>query len=204
MSAKTALATTTTDAVPSTRDRIVEAALTLFSERGTSAVSVREVADAAGVTVPGLYYHFDSKADLIREVYRAHGVDTGWGADTDYEPPKAGPVVERIVEQARREFDRLTENQEFLRHMQREDVLGDEDARAVGLSLAAAWRERWCEVIRGSDDVAPDAEVDVAADVIATFLWGLFVQYLSRRDEVIAQRIEPFARFIGPALTRSR
>ena len=48
-----------------TRERIVEAALRLFSERGTTAVSMRELADAAGVTVPGLYYHFASKADLI-------------------------------------------------------------------------------------------------------------------------------------------
>ena len=61
-----------TTAVP-TRDRIVEAALRLFSERGTTAVSMRELADAAGVTVPGLYYHFASKAELIREVYRAQG-----------------------------------------------------------------------------------------------------------------------------------
>src|SRR5213079_959125 len=59
-----------------TRERIVEAALRLFSERGTSAVSVRELADAADVTVPGLYYHFESKAAVVREVYRARfGVD---------------------------------------------------------------------------------------------------------------------------------
>ena len=57
-----------------TRDRIVEGALRLFAERGTTAVSMRELADAAGVTVPGLYYHFASKADLIREVYRARGL----------------------------------------------------------------------------------------------------------------------------------
>ena len=51
----------------------MEAALRLFAERGTTAVSMRELADAAGVTVPGLYYHFDSKAELISEVYRAQG-----------------------------------------------------------------------------------------------------------------------------------
>src|SRR6476620_9790991 len=92
-----------TTAVP-TRDRIVEAALRLYSERGTAAVSMRELAEAAGVTVPGLYYHFASKADLIREVYRARGFGAGWNPDADFVPPTAGPVTSIIVEQARREF----------------------------------------------------------------------------------------------------
>jgi len=189
-------------AVPGTRDRIVDAALRLFSERGTSGVSVREVADAAGVTVPGLYYHFAAKADLIREVYRANGVQSGWDPDNDFVLPKARAVADRIVEQARHEFARMQGNEEFLRHMQREDTLGDADARAVGVSLSDAWRVRWSEVLRASEDLAPDADVDVAADVIATFLWGLFVMYLSRRDESVVLRIEPFARLIGAALTR--
>jgi len=181
----------------------VEAALRLFSERGTSGVSVRAVADAAGVTVPGLYYHFASKADLIREVYRAHGVTTdGWDPDSGFVPPAAHTVADRIVEQARHEFARMQSNEEFLRHMQREDTLGDDDARAVGDSLSDAWRARWSEVLRGSDDLAPDADVDGAADAIATFLWGLFVMYLSRRDEAVVDRIEPFARLIGAALSR--
>lgn len=189
-------------APPSTRDRIVEVALRLFSERGTSGVSVREVADAAGVTVPGLYYHFASKADLIREVYRANGVTEGWDATADFVPPTARTVADRIVEQARLEFARMQSHEEFLRHMQREDTLGDDDAREVGRQLSDAWRARWSEVLRGSDDLAPDADVDAAADVIATFLWGLFVQYMSQRDRTKVDRIEPFAHLMGAALTR--
>ena len=193
MSARTAVAS-------STHDRIVEAALRLFSERGTAAVSVRELADAAGVTVPGLYYHFDSKADLIREVYRVKGL--GRSAD-EFDPPRATGLEERVVERARVEFFNLTDNAEFLRHMQRESVLGDEDAREVGSTLAAEWRARWRQVLAGSSDVRSDADLDGAADVIATFLWGLFVEYLNRLDESVIERVEPFARLVTPALTRS-
>lgn len=193
----------TDTASPSTRDRIVEAALQRFSERGTAAVSVREVADAAGVTVPGLYYHFASKADLIRAVYHAHGVTEGWDPAADFVPPTSRTVAERIVEQARREFARMQANEEFLRHMQREDTLGDDDARAAGAQLSDAWRARWSDVLRDADDLAPDADVGAAADVIATFLWGLFVQYLSRRDATTVDRIEPFARLMAIALTRT-
>ena len=84
-----------TTAVP-TRDRIVDAALRLFAERGTTAVSMRELADAADVTVPGLYYHFASKADLIREVYRA-GFRPGARRDRAARSGAAGDADRRRV-----------------------------------------------------------------------------------------------------------
>jgi AcrR family transcriptional regulator len=48
-----------------TRDRIVNAAAKLFYGQGIRAVSVDAVAEKAGVTKRTLYYHFDSKDDLI-------------------------------------------------------------------------------------------------------------------------------------------
>ncbi|WVT75394.1 helix-turn-helix domain-containing protein [Sinorhizobium chiapasense] len=49
----------------STRDVIVAAAAKLFYAEGIRAVSVDAVAEAAGVTKRTLYYHFESKDDLI-------------------------------------------------------------------------------------------------------------------------------------------
>jgi AcrR family transcriptional regulator len=48
-----------------TRDRIVSAAAKLFYGEGIRAVSVDAVAAKAGVTKRTLYYHFDSKDELI-------------------------------------------------------------------------------------------------------------------------------------------
>lgn len=185
--------------LPATRDRIVETAMRLFSEKGTSAVSMRELADAAGVTVPGVYYHFASKADLIQAVYHAA---RGAGADGANEPPavQSRTVEARIIEQAAREFARLLDDAEFLRLMQREAVLGDADALAVGGALADDWRSRWQAVLAGADDLAGDADLVAAADVIATFLWGLFVEYLNHHDPTVAGRIEAFAGLVAPAL----
>ncbi|MEX1008420.1 MAG: helix-turn-helix domain-containing protein [Acidimicrobiia bacterium] len=185
-----------TTTVP-TRDRIVEAALRLFAERGTTAVSMRELADAAGVTVPGLYYHFASKAELIREVYRAQGFGKEPG---EIELPAPAPVEAIIVAEARREFTRFIGQREFLSLMQGEAVLGDEDALEVGLTLAALWRARWVAVLGCATDAAPDADLDAAADCIATFLWGLFVEYLRRDTKTEDHRIEQFARLVAPAL----
>ena len=49
-----------------TRDRILAAALDLFSERSFEGATTRDIADAAGVTQPLLNYHFRSKDELWR------------------------------------------------------------------------------------------------------------------------------------------
>lgn len=48
------------------QQRIVSAALRLFAERGYAAVSVHEVAAAAGLTKGAIYYSFKDKRDLFR------------------------------------------------------------------------------------------------------------------------------------------
>lgn len=64
-----ALSATRTRARPSsdaTRDRILAAALEVFSEHGFEGASTRDIAGRAGVTQPLLNYHFNSKDELWR------------------------------------------------------------------------------------------------------------------------------------------
>ena len=49
----------------STRDHLVEAAITIIQEEGESAIRVERVAEAAGFTKPVLYHHFADRDDLI-------------------------------------------------------------------------------------------------------------------------------------------
>ena len=182
-------------ATAATRDRIVERALSLFSERGTTAVSMRELAHAAGVTVPGLYYHFASKAELVRAVYRERIEREPWSV------PDPAPIHRLIVEQASREFARFVDDYDFLRLMQRESVLGDPDARAVGTALDAEWRERWHQALLLGTDLTLDADVEAATDVLTTFLWGLFVEHLRQPERPVDERIRDLARVLVPALT---
>ncbi len=53
-----------------TRQRLVDAALELFTEHGLNAVSVRRIAEVAGVNQAMVNYHFGSKDGLIEEVVR--------------------------------------------------------------------------------------------------------------------------------------
>lgn len=52
------------------RDAIIEAALTLFVERGFYGTAVPEIADKAGVGAGTIYRYFDSKEALVNAIYR--------------------------------------------------------------------------------------------------------------------------------------
>jgi len=51
-----------------TRSALVDAARSLFGERGFAAVSTEEIVQAAGVTRGALYHHFKDKQDLFTAV----------------------------------------------------------------------------------------------------------------------------------------
>ncbi|MEV8632010.1 TetR/AcrR family transcriptional regulator [Streptosporangium sp. NPDC051023] len=51
------------------RQRLLSEATRLFAEQGFEATSVQEVVSAAGVTKGAMYHYFDSKDDLLHEIY---------------------------------------------------------------------------------------------------------------------------------------
>jgi AcrR family transcriptional regulator len=51
-----------------TRERVEQAALGLFGSHGYVATSLREIAQAVGISVPAIYHHFTSKDDLLRRI----------------------------------------------------------------------------------------------------------------------------------------
>jgi AcrR family transcriptional regulator len=71
-----------------TRRRIVEAAASLFMERGYSATSLSDLIEAAGLTKGGFYFHFGSKSEVAVEVVRSRAEELQAGvlaAASEYE-----------------------------------------------------------------------------------------------------------------------
>lgn len=60
------------EAAAKTRERLLDEALTLFSQRGYPATGIRDILQAAGVTQPTLYHHFDDKASLFQALIERH------------------------------------------------------------------------------------------------------------------------------------
>ena len=57
------------DAKSDTRQRILDVALDLFTEQGYDGTSLREIAEQLGVTKAALYYHFESKEDILMALH---------------------------------------------------------------------------------------------------------------------------------------
>lgn len=52
-----------------TRDRILQKALSLYNEKGTSAVTTNHIAEAMGISPGNLYYHFRNREEIIRHIF---------------------------------------------------------------------------------------------------------------------------------------
>lgn len=55
---------------PVAREKLLKVALTLFSKKGYTAVSIREIADKANVNAANISYHFGGKFGLYRELFQ--------------------------------------------------------------------------------------------------------------------------------------
>lgn len=57
-----------------TKERIIEEALTLFAEKGYQGTSVKNIADAVGIKDSSLYKHFKSKKEIFDTIVREMSV----------------------------------------------------------------------------------------------------------------------------------
>lgn len=75
----------------STKERILDSAVNLFSEKGFSATSIREIAYSAGIKESSLYNHFAGKQQILDEIFD--------NLERHYEQtvPQLGAVVDIIA-----------------------------------------------------------------------------------------------------------
>jgi AcrR family transcriptional regulator len=56
----------------STKEKIMNAAIRLFSEKGYDLVSMRDIAQEVGIKASSIYNHFPSKRDILKSMYEFH------------------------------------------------------------------------------------------------------------------------------------
>ena len=87
--------------------------------------------------------------------------------------------------------------------MHREAVLGDPDALEVGRRARGGVARTVAGGPRGRRATCvPTPTSPPPPTCIVTFLWGLFVEYLTRHDPTVGGRIDAFAALLAPALRR--
>ncbi len=97
------------------REELMRAALKLFTQRGYTATTVRELVKEAGVTKPALYYYFKSKEGLFLELMRTH-----FGrleAVVDVYRKGEGSVRKRLTAMLDEGFNYVRQDRDFIRLM---------------------------------------------------------------------------------------
>ena len=97
------------------RVRILEAALSLFSEKGYEATSTREICELAGITKPTLYYFYKSKEGVYRALIEDG--DRQFRAVLEQGLSSAGTLRDKYRKVAEALFDESTRQEQLARFL---------------------------------------------------------------------------------------
>lgn len=131
---------------PQTRKQILDASLRLFSERGFARTTVRDIAHEAGITDAAIYYHFQSKREVLEALVEERGFVAGL---QELERVSADlPLRETLLWMARGAINIMDENRDFLRLIIMEGLGGDEAALEQYRRLTDMWENALTAVLK--------------------------------------------------------
>jgi AcrR family transcriptional regulator len=125
---------------PPAADRIRAAALECFAAEGNSATSLREVAEAAGVSIGLVQHHFGTKAGLVAAV-DDHVIRVV--ADAVASTPLPPPPADSLAELGHRVTAIMTANPEIVDYLARAFVDRDEIGTVIFDGLVTISSAQW-------------------------------------------------------------
>jgi AcrR family transcriptional regulator len=159
------------------RRQILDRAIEVFAERGAAGTSLRSIAEAIGVSHAALSHYFDSREQLLVEVYRA----SESRADRQHPPPDDLSAVEIMTASARdnRRVPGLVQLYSTLVASALED--GHPAARAFATERFARIRAELTDRIRRQQEEGrwrADADAAALASLVIAASDGLQTQWL--------------------------
>jgi len=173
-----------------TRSRLLAEAHRLFIDQGYSAVSLNDIAVAAGLTKGAIYGHFRSKGQLLIEVIRTELAERDDKADDHDVAAQAADMVPVFVAEGARELRLLQiDAAAAARH--------DDDV-ASGLAELTSARLRWiADLTAGSLAGGNAVDTETFAYVVTALAQGVGAL---EAGGTTAPDTERFAAMVGPML----
>ncbi|HEX4113451.1 MAG TPA: TetR/AcrR family transcriptional regulator [Stellaceae bacterium] len=148
-------------------EEVLEAAASVFAERGFHGASTQDIADRLGMRQASLYYYFASKEAALEQVCQ-RGIEHIIG-DTEIIAAGTGTATERLARIMRRHVEPLSDNCASLRaYLHEVRFLPKEARRRIG-KLARRYErvvESLLEQGIASGELRGDFDVHVTADTI--------------------------------------
>lgn len=172
-----------------TEQRVKQAALLLFAEKGFVGTGIRDIASKAGVTTASLYHYMGTKEDLLIQIIRegmqvliADGVEGLRGADD-------GPA-EQLAALVRAHVRYHARNPQLAQVIDTQFSALSGQRREEALSLRDQYDKMWADVLqRGTDS----GEFHISDEALARFallaMCNGVVSWYSPRGRLSAEEI---------------
>lgn len=173
-----------------TRNEIIAKSLFLFNSRGYQAVSIDDIATAAGITKPTFYYHFPSKAEVFMEsilwlISQVRESIEHIANQTDLS------VYERLQRMIQGRRERLTREPVIIINESRMEEakmhLTGEQNRRIHKEVQSFHQPLSRMMVEGiaSGELCPDADADILAVLLRQMLQPTTYHSLSEKDPVL-------------------
>jgi AcrR family transcriptional regulator len=171
------------------RGKLLRAATRRFAERGYSATSMDDVCRDAGVVKSAVYWHFESKEDLLAAVLEETAA--GWIqglVETVFQTGDARERLRRAIGGMRELIQHRPALLRILHTMTLERTRGDRATRAVLVRVSDRARGALIDGLSEAIGERPPGLESVAALVLAA-LDGIFMQHQLRQDDAELDRM---------------
>lgn len=181
------------------REYVLDAALLVFARYGYRKASMDDVARAAAISRPGLYFYFSSKRDLFRAAV-THALDSDVAAAERALAGTGRPFRDRLVEA----FDHWTGR--YIGPMARDVAVLIETSPDLLGPLPAEYSDRFATLVTAALTAeAPAGREDVAGDVARTLLsTAQGIKHQTDSREEFLERTTTAVALLLPALERAR
>jgi AcrR family transcriptional regulator len=159
---------------PATRDRLIEAAMKVFSRDGLHRATTRVIAVEAGVNEVTLFRHFQSKDGLLAEVMR-QVVENASHEHMGDETQWTSHLRENLQRFARGLYEKMSRDEAFIRTMVGEANRHPDHARKIIRDAVRPMRGRFIQNLESSRNaglIRPGLDLGVAADCFTGMLLG--------------------------------
>ena len=176
---------------PLTRKQILDASLRLFSEKGFARTSVRDIAQAAGITDAAIYYHFASKRDLFEALIEERGF-TAALENLERAEITVGPR-EAIQGIAMGALEFIYANRDLMKVLMVEAMAQDPVAAEEYRILVERWEKAEARILRHYAEhgqLRTEAIDELATQLVVTVI-GVFADYLMKPAEASATETPP-------------
>lgn len=139
-----------------TKQLILDAALELYSEKGYSNTSIRELVKKVGIRESSLYNHFKSKEEILDTILKNYGlvvlvnkIDKGSFSDIIDDPPTflkrlAEEIIDTLQDEKNTKFQRIMIMETFTVKKAREILIQSifQRGRRIGSTVFKHWIEK--------------------------------------------------------------